>query len=152
MEYYPAYICKNGHVISSWEYTCASLHCRECSAPVISHCPTCNTVIEGNEIGTSGGYRPPAYCHHCGQPYPWTELAIQTALQILAEDPNLSKDECNEIGELLTDVMSETPKTRLVAARLKKALAKLGNFASEALKQFILDYGCTLLKQLLDLL
>ena len=89
----------------------------------------------------------PAYCRGCGKPYPWTERAIQATIELLAEDDNITADECNRLIEVLPDTISETPRTQLAIVRIKKALKYLGEFAADGIRQFIIDFGCELVKK-----
>lgn len=151
MEYYPAYICENGHVVSSFEDHCANRYCKLCGAAVAAQCPSCNAVIQGNERGSSGSYHAPAYCHACGQPYPWIERTIRAVAELLAEDEAITPDECNRLIEVLPDTLAETPRTQLAVARIKKALKHLSSITSEALRQFLIDWACELVKKQLGL-
>ena len=42
------------------------------------------------------------------------------------------------------NIMVETPKTTLAATRIKKALLTAGHFTADALRQFVIDFGCEL--------
>lgn len=53
--------------------------------------------------------------------------------------------------ESLPDIISETPKTQIAVVRFKKALAKVGSFTADGLRQFVIDFGCELAKQQLGL-
>ena len=147
MDFYPAYICENGHTISTSADSCYDKHCFKCGAQVITSCPNCRSRIHGHDRGVSGYYEVPAYCRGCGKPYPWTERAIQATIELLAEDDNITADECNRLIEVLPDTISETPRTQLAIVRIKKALKYLGEFAADGIRQFIIDFGCELVKK-----
>ena len=154
MGHYPAFICKNGHCRSSLAHTCTDKFCEKCGAAIISKCPHCGNTIKGrsdDSFGYVGKYTIPSYCKDCGNPYPWTSSAIQATIAILAEDENLSADAHKKIVEILPDVMEETPKSQLAVIRLKKALTSIGKFAAEGLRQFIIDFGCEVVKQQMGL-
>lgn len=151
MEYYPAFICENGHAIETTATSCDIKHCSQCSAPVIHSCPSCGAQIKGHEYGASGSYAVPFYCWYCGKEYPWTESAITSAAHILAGEENLTAEECNRLIEVLPDVISETPKTNLAATRLRKAFAFMSDIAKSAIGEFVIKYGCNLIRTLLDL-
>ena len=77
--------CLNGHIITSTAKTDPQdlrKRCSKCGEETITHCPKCNTEILGCEhiphLGHSGPSEPPAYCHECGAPYPWTERRKST--------------------------------------------------------------------------
>ena len=130
------------------------MFCEKCGSAIISKCPHCGNTIQGRSDGSFGyavEYTVPSYCKDCGEPYPWTSSAIQTAMDILAEDENLSTDTYEKIVEILPDVVTETPKTQLAVIRLKKVFASIGKFAAEGLRQFIIDFGCEVVKQQMGL-
>ncbi|MBQ9838978.1 MAG: DUF2321 domain-containing protein [Oscillospiraceae bacterium] len=153
MSYYRAYICENGHAISSLSDSCPDKHCAKCGAAVINKCPECNGMIRGrsrSEYGFAAKYTVPSYCIECGKPYPWTRIAIQSTIYML-EESDLSYEEQNKLKEILPDIISETPRTALAAVRFKKAIISGGKFVADFLRQFAIDFGCEYLKNQLDL-
>lgn len=148
MRYYPAFICEKGDIIETSQWFCDSKYCEKCNAPVISKCKVCGTPIRGHAENASGAYTLPLYCRECGNPYPWTAATLQATADILKEDDFINEEERSRLIEVLPDVISETPKTQLALVRIKKALRKLGTFAADGLRQFILDFGCELAKDL----
>jgi len=151
MGYYQvAQICLNGHC------TCSSVDddpefsqnfCKTCGAKTITECPSCNAKIRGsynNEGSYFGQYCVPSYCYNCGAPYPWTKSALDAANELIAEDENLSEDDKTKLLESLPDIMTETPRTQLAATRIKKSLKIAGQFTAEAIRQFVVDFGCEL--------
>ena len=151
MEYYPGFICQNGHIVEILSRRCTSDYCTKCGSPVTNTCAYCGEVIHGQRIDYCPPYRVPAYCHSCGKPYPWTQAAIQATLELLAEDENLTAEECNRLVEVLPDALVETPRSQLAAARIGKALRNAGKFTVDALRQFVLDFACELVKKQLGL-
>lgn len=156
--YFTAQICKNGDCIvasiEEWPEQCAD-YCPKCGAKTISACPSCNADIRGfySEDGVAS-YRPysvPAYCHHCGQPYPWTQSAIEAASELIQEEIMLDRDLREKLISSLPDIVSETPKTNLAIVRFKRFLASAGKFTADALRQFVIDFGCELAKDQLGL-
>lgn len=150
MEHYPAFICENGHPISTANATCSQKHCSECGARIISQCKHCQAMIEGHEYGVSGYYRVPKYCNGCGKPYPWVIAAVESTTRIV-EESELDSVSQRRIIEILPDVISETPKTQLAAFRIQKAITSAGKFLADGLRQFVIDVGCELIKKQLDL-
>jgi len=154
MGYFPAFICENGHEISTNSNACLDKFCTECGAPVISKCPSCGKTIRGISNGDYGFlcvYHVPAYCPDCGQPYPWTKTAIQATIDMLAEDEDYPEQDRERLVEVIPDIISETPKTKLAAVRVKKALNSLGSFAAEGLRSFLIDFGCEFVKSQIGL-
>lgn len=155
MSYYTAYICKNGHCISSYgSNTPNEKYCSKCGSEVISACPACQKAIRGSyksPYGLPAEYEIPAYCLYCGQPFPWTEAALDAAEALIQEDECLDQLTQQQLIGSLPDIISETPKTKISAVRLKKALASAGRFTAEGIRQFVIDFGCELAKQQLGL-
>ena len=154
MSHYPAFICENGHVVSSFSDSCTDKYCTQCGRAIISKCPNCNQTIKGEhrENFTIGWkFKAPAYCPGCGKPFPWTIEAIE-ATSALIKESELPFDEQQRIISILPDAMTETPNTQLAAVRIGKAIDKAGKFVAQGLGQFAINYGCELLQKLLDLL
>ena len=155
MSYYTAYICKNGHCISSYgHHTSEEKFCSRCGSEIISQCPECGAVIRGSyksPYGFPAEYNVPAYCLHCGQPFPWTKTALDIAEALIREDEHLDTLVQQQLIDSLPDIVSETPKTKLSAIRLKKAFVSAGRFTAEGIRQFVIDFGCELAKQQLGL-
>lgn len=150
MNYYPAYICENGHAVETASQYCDCKFCSTCGARVISKCSHCQTPIQGHEYGSSGYYRAPKYCTGCGKPYPWVISAIE-ATTYLVQESDLCFSDQQKIIEILPDVIAETPKTQLAAFRIGKVLASGGKFLAEGIRQFVIDFGCEFLKKQFDL-
>lgn len=153
MGHYPAFICTNGHPISTSSANCKDKYCSLCGKPVISKCENCNTVIKGKydgQFGTIADYKVPSYCPDCGKPYPWTKVAIEATVYML-EESDLAPDEQKKLIEVIPDVFTETPKTQLASIRYKKAIAGAGNFVADGLREFAITFGCEMFKHHLGL-
>lgn len=153
MGYYPGYICKNGHPVSTSSNSCRDKFCSKCGSPVISKCENCSETIKGKYdgmYGTLAEYEVPKYCRSCGKPYPWTVSAIEATVYML-EESELEPDECQKLIDVLPDVIVETPRTQLATVRFQKAMSKLGSFAADGLKQFAITFGCEIIKSKLGL-
>ncbi len=149
MSNFYAKICSNGHVLVENYPINGKQFCETCGAKMLSKCPVCNSVIKewhSNDIifACVPHYDRPLYCKSCGNPYPWTQSALETALLILKEDTELSDLERINLENSLPDIIAETPKTKLASIRVKKALISAGEFTVEALRQFVIDFGCEL--------
>lgn len=69
-----ARICLNGHVLTAHlsKHPDSGNFCAKCGAKAIDHCPNCNTPIHGLPFNWNNPwFKPPTYCHECGEPYPW---------------------------------------------------------------------------------
>lgn len=156
MNYYPAFICENGHAISTASHLCPDRHCSKCGARIISKCPICDNTIKGRaDNGDPNAmifkYTVPAYCRHCGKPYPWTAAAIESASVMIAES-ELSTNEQQKLISVLPDIVTETPRTQLASSRIKRAMACGDGFIAEGLRDFVINLGCEAAKHFLGLL
>ncbi len=146
MEHYPAYLCENGHIIETSLPVCNDKYCARCGARVISQCPNCHATIQGHEHGVSGYYSIPSYCTGCGKPYPWLSASIEATTHMI-EESELEYADQKRIIDILPDVITETPKTQLAAFRIQKAISSGSKFLAEGLRQFVIEFGCEVLKQ-----
>ena len=157
--YHIAQICKNGHMINSEADSSPELNenfCTICGAETIMNCPQCGAYIQGHyevpNVWIVGEVTPVNYfCHNCGKPYPWTESALLAASALLYEAEEISDDLKDRTVESLKDVVAETPYTTLAVTRLKKCMMSAGKFTSDALRQFVIDFGCELARRTLGL-
>ena len=96
MGYENATICINGHVMSS-SYSNVQPFCSKCGKPTISECTHCGSPLHGmyeipGVVCLGAKYHKDLYCYNCGNPYPWTESIINSAVEILSLDEELSKE------------------------------------------------------------
>jgi len=96
-------------------------------------------------------YERASYCKHCGKPYPWTETALETATELIEEEETLDPVQRDKLVSSLPDLIAETPKTQVAVVRVKKFLASAGKFTADAIRQFVIDFGCELAKQQLGI-
>lgn len=146
--YHGASICKNGHVVSKYNSN-SQKYCTQCGSEIISSCAYCNQPIHGlyvSDIPIIGNrpYTRPDYCYNCGKPYPWTESALQNTALLIQEEEELSEQLKASLVESLPDIVTETPATDLAIVRIKKCLATAGKFTADAVRQFVIDFGCEL--------
>lgn len=148
MDYYPAFICENGHDVCTCDDQCEDRFCQKCGAWVIHCCPHCGEIIPGKMRGDVAGFLfpfyVPKYCASCGKPFPWTANAIEAATYMIQES-DLPEDEQQRLIDVLPDMVEKTPRTQLATVRAKKALA-LGGWLAEGLRSFLVEFGCELLK------
>lgn len=159
VRYLTAQICMNGHMITSSIEHCPELKesfCSKCGAETITTCPNCNAPLRGelydDEVSILG-YTPSvdSYCTNCGKPYPWTESALQNTALLIQEEEELSEQLKESLVESLPNIITETPATNLAVVRVKKCLASAGKFTTDAVRQFVIDFGCELAKKSLGL-
>ena len=151
-----AKICLNGHSLIEHQPLTAEEYCETCGAKLLSKCPNCGSPIKEwhyNGIAVLGTpkFDRPLYRRSCGKPYPWTEAALEATSLMIQEDEELSDLERQNLENSLPDIISETPKTKVASIRIKKALLTAGEFTADALRQFVIDFGCELAKKSLGL-
>jgi hypothetical protein len=144
--YDTAQICLNGHSINA-NYIRFPAHnssfCNKCGAEMIIACPKCKSQIRGDYhtpgVFAASHYRPPAFCHQCGAPYPWTAERLVAARQFTRELEKLDEKEKDILSKSLDDLIRETPNTPLAATHFKKLAAKSGVVAAEGFKSILID-------------
>nr|WP_302596466.1 DUF2321 domain-containing protein [uncultured Cellulosilyticum sp.] len=152
--YHTAQICTNGHVITSYadQYVeDRENFCSECGASTIMHCPNCSQPIKGreSEFGYIGDYDAPSYCHYCGTPYPWTAQAIDATNELLELEDLLSRDELEYLSQNMSSIISDTPKSKVVATKLKLAMGKLSTNVASAIKDVVVDVASETAKKII---
>jgi hypothetical protein len=150
-------VCENGHQITG----CYNIEnkerqdfCSKCGAATIIACPNCKKEIQGDPIGEgiTGERYPlesadvPLYCHNCGEPYPWTESKIVTAIQIFAEFGDLSKEEKGTIEQDINNIAKDIPQAKLSAMRLKRICEKCGKVAYDVIMELASKTAAEVLK------
>lgn len=143
MGYYSyATICINGHVMSSSKSNYQP-YCSKCGKKTISECPSCKSPIHGmynTDIPVIGKtYKKDLYCYNCGNPYPWTQSIINSAVEILALDEDLSEENREILKNAIPDLLVETPKSPIAVAKYKSFLSKTQTVIKNSLYQVFID-------------
>lgn len=152
MSDYYAKVCLNGHALIKKFPMNDTEYCEECGSLMIAFCQNCDSIIKQWHYDDGFPFIPslevpPKYCKVCGEPYPWTKSAIEATAMMIQEDAELSELERKNLEKSLPDIISETPKTKVASIRIKKALRTAGEFTGEAIRQFVIDFGCELAKK-----
>ncbi len=131
--YYTAEVCQNGHSTTSMVERSPELratYCERCGAQTITQCPHCNAMIRGwyhvPGVISAAPYIPPAFCHECGNPFPWTERAREAAKEIARDSKALSEAEVEELDGAIRDLSADSSRTPLAVSRFRKLTAKMG--------------------------
>jgi hypothetical protein len=133
--FYTGLVCENGHPRTDWledQTARAAPYCTTCGAPVLRACPSCDAPIRGDYRPPPGyghmsrRYEPPAYCHNCGKPYPWTERTLEAARELIDSSDELEPDDKEALKESLVALMRDTPGTPVAASMAKRILSKAG--------------------------
>jgi hypothetical protein len=140
-------VCRRGHKITSAATSVPAAQaafCDKCGAATMMNCDHCKTHIRGTfNSGAFGKFYsppPPAYCHGCGKPYPWTEDALRIAKELIDES-ELDDGQKEQLNASIHDVLQETPGTGLAVARFKKLLPRMGKAFGDALYKLVVDIG-----------
>ncbi len=150
-----AQICINGHPTTSALTIvpgAAKNFCDKCGAATITACQHCEHPIRGSSTeGISLGYSPPQFCENCGEPYPWTAAKLEAVNELSALLDDLSDEEKQEIEESIRELSSDTPKTPLAAAKVRRLLGKMGQDAYKLTIRVITDVATEAAKKELGL-
>ena len=141
-----AQICENGHVLNGYAQTHPQRNqkfCSRCGKPTLIACPACHAPIRGkyhhpDVVNATRMQTAPAFCHKCGQPYPWTSERLATARAIV-EESALDPESKKLFAENVEDLVSDQPRTQLAAQRVAKILAKLAKPAAAAVRDVLVD-------------
>ncbi|KYP79598.1 DUF2321 domain-containing protein [Ferroacidibacillus organovorans] len=150
-----AQVCLNGHptnstMIESPEFN--KSFCPVCGAKTINACSACNHAIQGEYkvegvVDLSYVYDPTAFCQSCGEPFPWTSRRIKAAIDLAESELEEADKEVFEqnVGELVTD----SPQTKVAAARIKKILTKVGTTFGESIRDILVDVASETAKKII---
>jgi len=134
-----AQICTNGHVINNSHERFREFsvdYCTECGAKTTTECANCKTPIRGAYSGSMRtGYDRPAYCHNCGEPYPWTSAALAAAMEFATDLQQQIERE--KFAEIIENLVKDSPSTSVAAAKLRGLMGSMKPYASEALRQIL---------------
>ena len=151
MNYHPAIICKNGHVLSctnSYKHN----FCNKCGEETISCCETCGYSIEGHLADSSiltTYYERPYYCPNCGAPYPWTTKLIDNAVELASLDVSLDAQSLSVIKNAIPYLITESIDTPVQAAKFANTINDLSDFTRAAIKSLLIDCVCYAAKSII---
>lgn len=147
-----ALVCLNGHLVNAAYHAKPRRNvrrCERCGVETISRCYQCKEPIRGDEHVDDRwrGYvnpltRPPAFCHDCGDPYPWTEAKRRALADVIDELQDLDPAERYKLKASIGDLIAQTPGTDLAVVRVKRAIAKVGERAGKLFAKVVTDVAC----------
>lgn len=166
--YRTALVCECGHLITG-DCSSApdALYCSQCGKPCISACPSCHAPIRGDyyercpncglhcgsaldnlDYAQLAQYSErlvesctvPAYCHNCGEPYPWTETLLCRANEIVDFMDELSDEEKSALKECFPFLLSDAPDASYHALVASKLLRSVSSIAKTALQNLLADH------------
>jgi hypothetical protein len=117
--------------------------CSRCGEETITHCPSCESSIRGDYdvegVISISEYTPPAYCHNCGNAFPWTTRKVEDAVELVKVGGGLTQTELGQLRTDLTDLTKDGPKTQVASLRFKTAMGKVGSSVAEGVRDIIVD-------------
>jgi len=136
-----AQICLNGHVTNSsirdfphhnQEY------CNICGTKTVTACQGCQKKIRGRLRGvlTIEPMSAPAFCQHCGKPFPWTEARIEAARD-LADQLGLDVPDRTLLEKSIDELLRDSPRAPAEAVRFRTILCRAKPWGLEAFKQVL---------------
>ncbi|WP_033169456.1 DUF2321 domain-containing protein [Selenomonas sp. ND2010] len=153
--YKNAQVCLNGHAttddVSQAEF--CSPFCSYCGEKTITACTKCGSPIRGEYCADgitfmSVSYSAPAYCHNCGEPYPWTQRRIAAA-QELFSDFDLTTEDRDKLDRCFPNIVADTPMTTVSANRVRNYLEKLPAYVSSCLRDILVDIASETAKKII---
>ena len=137
--YEQATICENGHIISEYSNNAESTdkYCSKCGGLAIKTCKKCGTYIRGQYnsdefvIIPNGSIVVPAYCHNCGDPYPWTSKFLNAADEMVDMFDDLTPEQKQTLKSTFPDLIVESPNSQLAALRASKLINGLQEFGKD---------------------
>lgn len=140
-----AQICQNGHVVNNTVRKYPQHNkkfCDKCGAPTLTQCQSCNTEIQGeyhvDGVVSFSDYILPLFCHNCGKPYPWTEIRIKAA-QELVQELDISGEDKQILVESISEIVKNTPRTSVSATNFKRIVSKAGIQVGIAFRDILVD-------------
>ena len=153
--YATAQVCLNGHAVTGDTGFSEGLEkfCSTCGAETITACPSCHTPIRGDYkasgILSFAPYTPPAYCHQCGKPFPWTESALSAAAELVEDMEELNSEDQEKFKTSIMDIAFESPRTSLAANRIAKYLRQVAPSTQDAFKTIMYGIATEAAKRLI---
>lgn len=150
MGYYKnATICLNGHTVSDTEANYTDF-CSKCGKSTFSICTNCSEPIRGMFCEPEAfifEFEKPSYCFKCGNPFPWIEILINNAVELISLDENLSNEDKEIIKNALPDLIIETPTSPLATAKYKKFIPKAAQYIQEGIRNLLVDVASETVKK-----
>lgn len=118
--------------------------CERCGEKTLTACPQCNAAVRGRyfEPGVISGmdeYIPPAFCHSCGNQFPWTERAMLAAIELATDSGGLTEEEQKQFAESVQEIAKDTAKTQAAGSRVGRLLKKMGEGTAKAVRDILVD-------------
>jgi len=152
-----AQVCMNGHVVNDTAQRNPEFnkqYCDRCGEKTITACLNCNTAVQGDyhcEGVTVIGTCPtpaPAFCHNCGNPFPWTTAKQLAAIELFLEEDQ-SKEDQDVFRQSVEQIAKDTPQAQVASKRIGKLLGKISKETASAIRDILVDVASETAKKLL---
>lgn len=151
-----AQVCPNGHVTndSTQRYPQHNKdYCDRCGEKTITACAKCNSPIQGDyhvdgALVMGDDYRPPSFCHKCGQAFPWTERSQQAALELFLEE-NHSEEDQEEFRKSVQQITQDTAQAQVASKRIGRLLGTIGKHTASAIRDILVNVASESAKKML---
>jgi hypothetical protein len=156
-----AQICMNGHVInhSTDDQKLQQKFCEICGEEVINKCLVCEESVKGKAriedlidppyLYTTSKYIRPAFCINCGNPFPWTQRAKESAFELIDMADNLNQTEKDEWKLSVPALIMNSPKANVAVVKFNSFTNKAGNVVGKAVKDIIIGVVSETIKNLI---
>lgn len=81
----------------------------------------------------------PKLCPECGEPFPWTSASPDALREFAELDDDLDADDVDALVKSAETALTEGPKTKVTAMRVKKTLGKAGKATVAAACDLLVD-------------
>ena len=89
----------------------------------------------------------PVYCHSCGNAYPWTHTAPNSAKELVEELDQLDREEKDKLNGSIGELVRDSPQAQVAAVRFKKLIKKAGGPAADAIRRSLMDLASEAIKK-----
>ncbi len=151
-----ALVCLNGHMVNNSmkrSPQCNTKFCERCGEEAIWRCMSCGQEIRGDYhypgVFGFGLERPPAFCHNCGQAYPWADKARGAAKELIGLADDLSPTEKEDFDNTVGDLMKEGPRTPVAAEKFRRYCKRAGKAVGEGIWKIVIDVASETAKKIL---
>ena len=144
---YTQEVCLNGHQVTPYSKSNQdpnpSKFCEDCGEKVIRTCQSCQHAIDGKvsypSVISLSEVPVPSFCKHCGKPYPWTESVIEGTRELLELDFSISIEDKEFIENSVSDLLVDTPKTKVAATKFKMITSGATSIVKDGLRELLVD-------------
>lgn len=141
-----AQVSLNGHTVTKAADRVPALQerfCSKCGEKTIMECLSCSSPIRG-QYETEGVlvlgslFQAPAFCHACGEPFPWTKKRVWAAVELVKEG-DVSGHELTQFERDVENLTKDSPETSVASIRFNRVMAKVGTSIAAGVKEVLID-------------